>query len=375
MATLTDDIRTSAAQFREFGACERPPRDEDPALIARIRAQVDRWGERLVILAHHYQRKEVVPFGNFIGDSYYLSKMAAQQEKAEHIVFCGVHFMAESARILCRPEQHVYLPNLRAGCPMADMADDVQVDDAWEWLGGFLDTETVIPVSYMNSAANLKAFTGANGGLICTSSNADKAFAWAFERGEKVFFFPDEHLGTNTANKMGIARDRRAIYDPLHAPDDPGPYERAQVILWKGFCHVHTNFTVAHIESARRDYPGIKIVVHPECTEDVVNAADACGSTAFIDKYVKAQPAGSIIAIGTEINLTSRLADEHPDKTIFELSGQNCPLCVNMFRTTLEDLASCLEHLGDRGHDKQIFVRPDVARDAKLALNRMLELK
>jgi len=366
-ATGPDRIQTDA-----FQSCA-PPVDE--ALKARVRAQVDRWEERLVILAHHYQRKEVVPFGHFVGDSYYLSKMAAQQGKAEHIVFCGVHFMAESARILCRPEQRVYLPNLRAGCPMADMADDAQVDEAWEFLGRFLDLSTVIPVSYMNSAARLKAFTGANGGLICTSSNAERAFQWAFERGERVFFFPDEHLGTNTANRLGIPRDERVLYDPLNPPNDPEPFKKARVILWKGFCHVHTNFTVEHVERTRRDYPGVKIVVHPECREDVVNIADACGSTAFIDKYVRSQPAGSIIAIGTEINLTSRLAGEHPDKTIFELSGQNCPLCVNMFRTSLDDLASCLESLGHGPHDKEIVVRPEIARDAKLALDRMLELQ
>lgn len=352
--------------------CDRPLSAGEEAYKSRIRNLIDQWGDRLVILAHHYQRKEVVPFGHFIGDSYYLSKMAAQQEKAEHIVFCGVHFMAESARILCRPEQRVYLPNLRAGCPMADMAGDDQVADAWEWLGEFLDTSKIIPVSYMNSAAALKAFTGANGGLICTSSNAEKAFQWAFERGEKVFFFPDEHLGTNTANRLGIPRDERAIYDPLHPPTDLEPFRRARVILWKGFCHVHTNFTPAHIEMAREKYPGIKIVVHPECHESVVDMADAVGSTAFITRYVAEQPSGSVIAIGTEINLTSRLADEHPDKTIFELSGQNCPLCVNMFRTTLGDLAECLEDLGRKN---EIHVDPGIAADARLALERMLELK
>jgi len=352
-----------------------PASPEEDAARERIRAQIARWGKRLVILTHHYQRKEIVPFGNFVGDSYYLSKMAAEQEEAEHIVFCGVHFMAEAARILCRPKQRVYLPNRRAGCPMADMADDPQVEDAWEFLGGFCDTKSIITVSYMNSSASLKAFTGANGGIICTSSNADKAFRWAFARGEKVFFFPDEHLGTNTANRLGIGRVERAIYDPLNPPTDPEPFRRARVILWKGFCHVHTNFTVAHIESARRDYPHVKIVVHPECTEDVVARADAVGSTAFISHYVEQQPAGAVIAIGTEINLTSRLADEYPDKTIFELSGQNCPLCVNMFRTTLGDLASCLEGLGETAHDKEIFVLAPVARDAKLALDRMLELK
>jgi len=353
---------------------DRPLIESEQAVAARIREQIARWGDRLVILAHHYQRKEIVPFGNFVGDSYYLSKIAAEQGTAEHIVFCGVHFMAESARILCRPEQRVYLPNLRAGCPMADMADEDQVDDAWEWLGGFIDMREIIPVSYMNSAATLKAFCGANRGLICTSSNADKAFRWAFDHGERVFFFPDEHLGTNTANRLGIPRDERVIFDPLKPPTDPEPFRQARVILWKGFCHVHTNFTLAHVTATRRNYPGVKIVVHPECTEEVADAADAVGSTAFIVRYVDEQPPGTTIAIGTEINLTSRLADEYPDKTILELSGQNCPLCVNMFRTSLEDLAVCLEKLGSGTHSEEIFVPDMIARDAKLALDRMLEL-
>jgi quinolinate synthase len=351
--------------------CERPLTADEEALKGLIQKQIDRWGEKLVILAHHYQRKEIVPFGNFVGDSYYLSKMAAEQEKAEHIVFCGVHFMAESAQILSRPEQRVYLPNLRSGCPMADMAAEDQVDDAWNWLSEHIDTSGVIPISYMNSAATLKAFCGTNGGLICTSSNADRAFRWAYDRGERVFFFPDEHLGTNTANTLGIPRDQRVIFDPLNPPADPEPFKRAKLILWKGFCHVHTNFTAGHVDAVRQAYPDVKVVVHPECNEEVVGQADAVGSTAFIVKYVAEQPAGSVIAIGTEINLTSRLADEHPDKTIFELSGQNCPLCVNMFRTTLGDLAECLESLGEKN---EILVNPKIASDARLALERMLEL-
>jgi quinolinate synthase len=352
-------------------SCERPPTADEEALRGRIQEQIDRWGEKLVILAHHYQRQEVVPFGNFVGDSYYLSKMAAEQKKAEHIVFCGVHFMAESARILCRPEQRVYLPNLRSGCPMADMATEDQVDDAWDWLSERIDTSMVVPISYMNSTAALKAFCGANGGIICTSSNAERAFRWAYERGERVFFFPDEHLGTNTANNLGIPRDQRVIFDPLNPPHDPEPFERAKLILWKGFCHVHTNFTAGHVDAVREAYPGVKVVVHPECNEEVVAKADAVGSTAFIVKYVDEQPAGSVIAIGTEINLTSRLASEYLDKTIFELSGQNCPLCVNMFRTTLGDLAECLESLGERN---EILVNAQTASDARLALERMLEL-
>ncbi len=366
---MTNDVAT--LEETTVASCARPATPEEVALRGRIRELKEQWGKKLVILAHHYQRKEVVPFGDFVGDSYYLSKMAAQQDDAEHIVFCGVHFMAESARILCRPDQRVYLPNLRAGCPMADMVNDDQVDDAWDWLSEFADTSKIIPVSYMNSAASLKAFCGANGGVVCTSSNAEKAFQWAFERGEKLFFFPDEHLGTNTANRLGIPRNERVIFDPLNPPEDPEPFERAKVLLWKGYCHVHTNFTAAHVDQVREQYPGVKVVVHPECKEEVVDKADAVGSTAFITQYVDEQPPGSIIAIGTEINLTARMADEYPDKTIFELSGQNCPLCVNMFRTTLGDLAECLEDLGEKN---EIFVPDDIARDARKALERMLEL-
>jgi quinolinate synthase len=326
-----------------------------------------RLGKRLTILTHHYQRREIVEVGDICGDSYYLSRRAAREKEAEFIVFCGVHFMAEAARILCRPEQRVFLPNVYAGCPMADMAPVRAVQQAWESVSA---NGSTIPVAYMNTTAALKAFVGDHGGLICTSSNAERAFRWAFKRGERVFFFPDENLGYNTAHRMGIPDEHIAVFDPRDQADRRVK-DDARVILWKGYCHVHTNFRPEHIAQVREKHPEVKVVVHPECVPGVVANADAVGSTAFIVNYVAQQPAGSTIAIGTELNLVSRLAYEHPDKTIFELSGHSCSLCVNMFRTTLADLAYTLDFLGQTN---EIHVDPDVQRSAHLALERMLEL-
>jgi len=330
-------------------------------------------GSRLVILAHHYQRMEVVAIGDHIGDSFMLAKVAAESREATDIVFCGVHFMAEAADILARPGQTVYLPNATAGCPMADMApiDDVLI--AWEELSRQGLSDQITPISYMNSAAYLKAFCGRNGGLICTSSNAQKALEWALARREKVFFFPDQHLGRNTALAMGIPPDKMVLWDNTVpgggvSPDD---LAAATLILWKGHCHVHGRFLPEHADEVRAKYPGAQIVVHPECTHEVVAKADAVGSTNFIVNYVaKAEP-GAVVAIGTELNLIARLAHENPDKTVIELSGQNCPLCSNMFRTTLGDVAYCLDHLGS---GNIIKVPEDIKQDAQVALQRMLEL-
>lgn len=346
----------------------------DADLTERILRRKRELGDRLVLLTHHYQRKEIVGLGDYAGDSYALSKTASQQ-KAEYIVFCGVHFMAEAADILSQPHQKVYLPNPLAGCPMADMAQIGDVFHAWDSLRQVVPDAKVIPVSYMNSAADLKAFCGRNGGAVCTSSNAVQAFEWAFERGDKVFFFPDEHLGTNTANKHGIPKDQVVVWDfnqrklGGNSPDD---LKRAKVILWKGYCHVHTTFTLEHIKRIRKSIPDVKVVVHPECPEEVVNAADADGSTSFIVKYVKDAPPGSTIAIGTEINLVDRLAQTYPDKNIYELSGNTCAMCVNMYRTTLNDLAWCLENLDTV---PAITVPEDIIRDARTALARMLEIQ
>ena len=345
----------------------------DEELTERIIRRKSELGDKLVLLAHHYQRRKVVKLGDYVGDSYDLSKTASQQS-AEYIVFCGVHFMAEAADILSQPHQKVYLPNPLAGCPMADMAQIGNVLHAWDSLKKVVPGAKIIPISYMNSTAALKAFCGRNGGLVCTSSNAVKAFEWGFERGDKVFFFPDEHLGTNSSNKLGIPKDEMAIWDFRKRKLGGNKAEnlkRARAILWKGYCHVHTTFRLEHVEQMRKKYSGIKIIVHPECPEEIVNAADADGSTKFIVDYVTKAPSGSIIAIGTEVNLVERLAHTFPDKQIYELSGNTCAMCVNMYRTTLNDIAWCLENLDAA---PTVTVPEDVSRDAKIALERMLEI-
>jgi quinolinate synthase len=311
--------------------------------------------------------------GDYVGDSFMLAKRAAESPEARDIVFCGVHFMAEAACIVGRDDQTVYLPNATAGCPMADMApiDDVLI--AWEELERAGVAGRTAPVSYMNSAAYLKAFCGRHEGIICTSSNAKEAMAWAFERRDRVFFFPDQHLGRNTALAMGCVPDELLVWDNT-VPGGGVSHEalrRARVILWKGHCHVHGRFLPQHIDEVRARYPQARIVVHPECTQEVVARADAVGSTNFIVHFVEQAEPGAVIAIGTELNLISRLAAEHPDKTVIELSGQNCPLCSNMFRTTLADVAHCLDHLGG---GNIIRVPEDIKRDALVALQRMLNL-
>ncbi|MEK7774321.1 MAG: quinolinate synthase NadA [Candidatus Zixiibacteriota bacterium] len=342
-------------------------------LRERIVEAKNRLGSRLCILCHHYQRLELVPFADHLGDSYGLSKIAAAQKEVEYIVFCGVHFMAESADILTDANKKVYLPNPLAGCPMADMADMADVLEAWEHLQELGGAKTIMPISYMNTTAGLKAFTGRNGGVICTSSNASAALKYGLDRREKVFFFPDENLGWNTGLAYGLKPDEMAIWD-FSKRGGGLPVEKikhARIILWKGHCHVHTNFTAEHVHQVRAQYPGIKIVVHPECRPDVVALADANGSTSFIVDFCKKAPAGSMIAIGTEINLINRMAHDYPDKTIFELSGLTCPVCANMYRTTLNDLAYTLERIEDI---KPVSV-PDPQRgEALLALEKMLEL-
>ncbi|MFQ5607839.1 MAG: quinolinate synthase NadA [Candidatus Zixiibacteriota bacterium] len=342
-------------------------------LKERISAARERHGERLVILCHHYQRLEVVAFGDYLGDSYLLAKTAQELTEAETIVFCGVHFMAESADILAGPGQTVFLPNPLAGCPMADMAEIPDVLAAWEELKDFGGAERITPLSYMNSAAALKSFCGENGGLICTSSNAEQTLAWAWGRREKVFFFPDRHLGYNTARQMGIRDEQTVLWDfskPLGGLSAE-EIERAKIILWKGHCHVHTNFTGDQVVQMREKYPGVKIVAHPECPWEVVEKADAVGSTNFIVDYCAKQPPGSIIAIGTEINLINRLAHTYPDKRIIELSGSTCPVCANMYRTTLNDLAHCLENYPDL---KPIKVSERIKKNARVALQRMIDV-
>jgi quinolinate synthase len=342
-------------------------------LTERIRVAKATLGKELCILAHHYQRMEVVAFGDHVGDSYGLSKIASRQKDKTAIVFCGVHFMAESADILTAADKRVYLPNPLAGCPMADMAEMADVLEAWEFLERFGGRERIMPISYMNTTAGLKAFTGRNGGLICTSSNAAGAMKWALGRREKLFFFPDEHLGYNTAVRFGIRPDEIVLWD--FSRDDGGltqaQVERARVILWKGHCHVHVNFKPEHVHQVRRQHPGVRVVVHPECSHEVVDLADAFGSTSFIVDYCRKQPPESVIAIGTEINLISRLAHELPDLKIIALSGPTCPVCANMYRTTLNDLAYTLENLVSI---KPVEVPEPTRSEALLALEKMLEI-
>ena len=338
--------------------------------LGLIRAHKDRLGNKLVILGHHYQRSSIIGVSDHIGDSLALAAHAASQKEAEFIVFCGVHFMAESARILASPNQRVFIPNPEAGCPLADMAEVEDVETAWEYIEGAVGGDSLVPVTYMNSTANLKSFCGFHGGAVCTSSNADKVFKWGFDDGKKIFFFPDEHLGRNTANALGITRDRQFLWDPRAEPPDSAArnIEQADVILWKGFCHVHTHFTRDHILEMRKKYPRGKIIVHPECNEEVIAGADAAGSTSFICKFVDQSAPGSTVLIATEINLVSRLAAEYPDKTILPVTRSLCP---NMYKINTGNL---LHLLDDLGRFNEVIVGEEVAEGARLALNRMLKL-
>ncbi len=339
----------------------------------RIEQARKKLGKKLTILAHHYQRIEVCEFADHIGDSYGLSEIATEQEEVEYIVFCGVHFMAESADILTDDSKSVFLPNPLAGCPMADMAEMADVMEAWNHLKDLGISSKTMPVSYMNTAASLKAFTGKNDGFICTSSNAKAGLEYALSRKEKVFFFPDQHLGYNTGLAYGLDPKEMVIWD--FSRDGGGLSDEvllnAKMILWKGHCHVHTNFTPEHIDTLRKEIPEIQIIVHPECPPAVVAKADGYGSTKFLVEYCKKAPSGSKIAIGTEINLINRMAKNYPDKTIFELSGQTCPVCANMYRTTLNDLAYTLENIKDI---KPIKVNEPQKSEALLALQKMLEI-
>jgi quinolinate synthase len=346
--------------------------DEETAeKIAVARAAL---GERLVILGHHYQRDEIIRWADYVGDSYKLAQYGASRKDAEYIVFCGVHFMAESADILAADHQRVILPNMTAGCSMADMADIHQVEDCWAYLTRMMD-DTIIPVTYMNSAANLKAFVGEREGAVCTSSNARTVLEWAFQRGQKVLFFPDQHLGRNTALRMGIPEEEMAVWDPwaLGGGLSPDRYRAAKVLLWKGHCSVHGRFTVEQIEKARREHPGIRIIVHPECTKEVVDAADDFGSTEKIVRVVNEAASGTRIGIATEINLVNRLAKQHPDKPIFCLDPVVCP-CSTMYRIHPAYLLWVMDNLLDGRVKNEIVVPDEVKRWARVALDRMLAL-
>jgi quinolinate synthase len=344
-------------------------RMEPEELRVSILNRKEALGKRLIILGHHYQRQDVIDFADFRGDSLGLSRLAAAQEDCEFIVFCGVRFMAESAEILRRDHQKVQHPDPKSGCPLADMADIASVQRAWDIVVGAGDDGKVIPVTYMNSGSDLKAFCGKREGAVCTSSNAGSAFKWARAKGEKIFFFPDENLGRNTARQVGIPKEEILLWDPDVSPLDPEIAKRVQeatLILWKGFCHVHTDFRPEHIRKIRETDPGAKIVVHPECSEEVVLEADAVGSTEYICRYVEEAPSGSSVYIGTEINLVDRLAVEHPDKKIYELFRSLCP---NMFRI---DPAKLLWILDEIGRVNRVYVDSETKQLAKVALENML---
>jgi quinolinate synthase len=340
----------------------------------RIEAARAALGERLVILGHHYQRDEIIRHADFRGDSFKLSQQAASRPAADTIIFCGVHFMAESADILSGAHQRVILPNLAAGCSMADMANIDDVETAWAELTRWTSGGT-IPVTYMNSAANLKAFCGRHDGVVCTSSNARRVLEWALERSQRLFFFPDEHLGRNTADQLGIPPERCLLWNPRLplGGQTPEALAAATIILWKGFCSVHARFSVRQIAQARAEQPGVRVLVHPECRREVVQAADLNGSTEFIVETLRRAPAGSRWAVGTEINLVRRLANELPDKTIFCLDPVICP-CSTMYRIHPAYLAWVVEALVAGQVFNQISVAPETARLARIALDRMLML-
>jgi quinolinate synthase len=332
-------------------------------------------GERLLILGHHYQRDEVMRWADLRGDSFGLSRMAADNDKAEYVVFCGVHFMAESADILTADHQQVVLPDLNAGCSMADMADIDSVEEAWEAIAAVTDIERVVPITYMNSSAALKAFVGREGGAVCTSSNARAVLTWALQRGDKVLFFPDQHLGRNTGYDLGFTDADMRVWNPRL---DLGGLQDADVkdatfLLWKGHCSVHQRFRPEHIAAFRAEHPDGIVIVHPECSHDVVALADQVGSTDYIIRAVDAAPAGSTIAVGTEIHLVQRLDNETPDKTVVSLDPLICP-CSTMFRIDAAHLAWVLEGLVEGRVVNRITVDADTAEQAKVALERMLAI-
>jgi quinolinate synthase len=386
-STLTDlygNIEQKEDLFAANPLVGNPP--VNPAVIERIRAVRDRLGSRVVILGHHYQRDEVIQFADRSGDSLDLALFASTQEEAEFIVFCGVHFMAETADILSKPNQVVLLPDMRAGCSMADMAAIDQVEECWDELSAATDSR-ILPITYINSAADLKGFVGRHDGAVCTSSNAEKILRWAFDQGPKVLFFPDQHLGRNTAYAMGIPLEDMVVYDP-HSPgggNEPEEYDRARVILWKGHCSVHQNFLPTNPPFWRQKMPGIQIIVHPECRFDVVQQSDVVGSTKKIVQTIENAPPGSQWAVGTEHHLVNRLRTRFPDKFITSLAPFACQ-CSTMFRISPEALAETLEAIeegkvvsekaAETDHWWRVIrVDEETARWSRIALERMLQMR
>ena len=347
----------------------------DEILAERIAARKKELGDKLLVLCHHYQQESVYRFADMTGDSLKLAKHAAACDDKPYIIFCGVHFMAESADILTGDNQAVILPDLRAGCPMADMASLDEVTWAWKELAAVTDTDRIIPVTYVNSSAAIKAFVGERQGSVCTSSNAERVLTWALERGEKVFFFPDEHLGRNSAIALGIKPEEIVLWnrDEHLGGNSEDAIKKAKVILWNGYCTVHMQFNASHVRMWREKDPDIKIIVHPECTHEVVSASDQYGSTENIIKAVSSSPSGSSWAIGTEINLVNRLALLNPDKKIHSLSPFQC-LCSTMYRIKPKYLLWVLDNLVNGEVKNQITVDPDTSKLARIALARMLEI-
>ena len=383
-ASLADPIPAAAPRQGEIPAEYREASAEE--LDERIRAAKQRLGDRVIVLGHFYQRDEVVRHADYVGDSFQLATAAKARTEAEAIVFCGVHFMAETADLLSTPEQAVILPNLAAGCSMADMADIDQVEECWEQLMEVLGDEAdadgaeglapVVPVTYMNSSAAIKGFVGRHGGIVCTSSNASTVLAWAFERGRRVLFLPDQHLGRNTAKAMGIGLDEMAMWNPRRplGGNDEQTLRSARVLLWNGFCSVHKRFTVEQIERARAEHPGVRVIVHPECPMPVVDAADEAGATDVIRRAIEGATVPTNFATGTEINLVQRLAAQHPQHTIFCLDPVVCP-CSTMYRIHPGYLAWVLESFEAGEVVNQVSVAPEVAVPARTALERMLAAK
>jgi quinolinate synthase len=357
----------------------------DEEMDARIAAAKARLGRRLVILGHHYQRDEVIKFADYTGDSFQLARHVSKHPDAELIVFCGVHFMAESADVLSGDHQQVILPDLAAGCSMSDMAEPDQLEQCWSDLEqmGLIDgargfqPSGVIPVTYINSAAAIKAFCGERGGVVCTSSNAAATLRWAWERGERILFLPDQHLGRNTAYKLGVPLDDMVVWDPneIWGGLEPDAVSRARIILWKGHCSVHARFTTRQIESVRRQHPGVRVIVHPEVPWDVVQAADDSGSTEYIIRTVSESPVGSIWAVGTEIHLVNRLSRQmQPDRTVMSLEPFGC-LCSTMFRVSPNHLLWVLEGLLDGQVHNRIVVPANQKHWTRVALDRMLSIQ
>ena len=371
--TLEEEFKTGVEwQKIPLAYLKMTPQELD-LRIADARARL---GERLIVLGHHYQRNEIIKFADFRGDSFKLSQLAASKKAADFIIFCGVHFMAETADILSGPHQRVVLPNLTAGCSMADMAHIDDVLDCWDDLADVLgDDGGITPITYMNSTAAIKALCGRNNGVVCTSSSAPATFRWAFEQASRVLFLPDQHLGRNTAIKLGIGLDDMLVWDPFrpmggHTADE---LRRAKVILWKGHCSVHTRFSVDQIHEARRRHPDVRVVVHPECFMEVVQAADLDGSTEFILRTVSDSPPGSVWAVGTEISLVNRIAQQNPDKTVFCLDSVVCP-CSTMYRIHPAYLSWVLDGLNAGVVVNRIEVNGDTAEEARVALDRMLAI-